>query len=181
MNWQFFCDWLWAPLIAPCIVYLIDKLLSTHRFGRRFLRKLTLGSPKIAIIADHAEQHNISKSITSTGLFKEKNIRCETYEDTNSSSFNTRYDVIVIVFNYNGAPSNSQSGITNPEQSKAEHKLEETLKSFKTTDEPVVIFAMKPMNNSLFRKLGDIANMSICQARGRLTADIMAQLTAFNG
>ena len=76
MTLQFFCDWLWAPLIAPGITYIVGRILSTTKFGRKILRRLTLGNPKVAIIADSAERHNISKSLTSTSVFKSKNITC---------------------------------------------------------------------------------------------------------
>ncbi len=106
MNWQIFCDWLWAPIIAPFATYCIGKLLSRWKYGRQLFRKLTLGNPKIALIADHTEQNNISKSIASTGLFKEKNITCETFTDTHNPSFHNRFDIVIIVFDYEGKPSN---------------------------------------------------------------------------
>ena len=181
MNWQIFCDWLWAPIIAPFATYCIGKLLSRWKYGRQLFRKLTLGNPEIALIADHTEQNNISKSIASTGLFKEKNITCETFTDTHNPSFHNRFDIVIIVFDYEGKPSNPKEDFTNHKQEEAERILEEHYDSFKTTDEPIVVFAKKMMNRKLFNKIADRANTSICQARGRLTADIIAQLTAFNG
>ena len=181
MTLQFFCDWLWAPIIAPFVTYHIGKLLSKWKYGRQLLRKLTLGNPKIALIADHTEQINISKSISSTELFKEKNITCETFADTHNPSFHSTFDIIVIVFEYEGKPSNPNENYINPKQEQAERILEEHCNSFKTSGEPIVIFAKKMMNPELFKKIADRPNTSICQARGRLTADIIAQLTAFNG
>ncbi len=179
MNWQIFCDWLWAPIIAPFTTYCIGKLLSKWKYGRQLFRKLTLGNPKIALIADHTEQNNISKSIASTELFKEKNITCETFADTHNPSFHSTFDIIVIVFDYEGEPSNKN--YKNSKQEQAERILKEHCDSFKTSGEPIVIFAKKEMNRKLFNKIADRPNTSICQARGRLTADIIAQLTAFNG
>lgn len=190
MNWQLFCDWFWAPIIAPCVTYGVGKLLSFSKIGRRILRKLTLGSPKIAIIADDTEQHNISKSLTSTGVFKDKNIKCKTYSDTDSRSFNSRFDAVIIVFDYKAdsskpgsehPTSEQEKAEDKPEQEKAEDKLKKFLASFKTTDEPLIIFAKNIMNPNLFKEIADRANTSICQARGRLTADVLAQLSAFNG
>lgn len=181
MNWQIFCDWLWAPIIAPFATYCIGKLLSRWKYGRQLFRKLTLGNPKIALIADHTEQNNISKSIASTELFKEKNITCETFTDTHNPSFHSTFDIIVIVFDYEGKPSNPDENYINPKQEQAERILKEHCESFKTSGEPIVIFAKKKMNFKLFNKIADRPNTSICQARGRLTADIIAQLTAFNG
>ena len=175
MNWQFFCDWLWAPLIAPGITYFVGRILSATKFGRKILRRLTLGNPKVAIIADSAERHNISKSLTSTSIFKSKNITCKTYKDTGSKDFDERFDVVVIVFE-----SNTGTGSGNPQQREAEAKLEKICRSFKSNEEPIVIFAKKKMNYALFNELRDRPNTSICEARGRLTADIIAQLTAFN-
>lgn len=57
MNWQIVCDWLWAPIIAPFATYCIGKLVSRWKYGRQLFRKLTLGNPKIALIADHTEQN----------------------------------------------------------------------------------------------------------------------------
>lgn len=179
MNWQIFCDWLWAPIIAPFTTYCIGKLLSKWKYGRQLFRKLTLGNPKIALIADHTEQNNISKSIASTELFKEKNITCEAFADTHNPSFHSTFDIIVIVFDYEGEPSNKN--YKNSKQEQAERILKEHCDSFKTSGEPIVIFAKKEMNRKLFNKIADRPNTSICQARGRLTADIIAQLTAFNG
>mgnify|MGYP000855704699 CR=1 FL=1 len=171
MTLQFFCDWLWAPLIAPGITYCVGRILSATKFGRKILRRLTLGNPKIAIIADSAERHNISKSLTSTSVFKSKNITCKTYKDTGSKDFDERFDVVVIVFDYKEDDSNKRD---------AEAKLNKFCDSFKSNEEPIVIFAKKKMNRALFNDLRDRPNTSICEARGRLTADIIAQLTAFN-
>ena len=181
MNWQIFCDWFWAPIIAPCVTYGVGKLLSFSKIGRRILRKLTLGSPKIAIIADGTEQHNISKSLTSTGVFKDKNIKCKTYSDTDSRSFNSRFDAVIIVFDYKANSSKPGSEHPTSEQKRAEDKLKKFFASFKTTDETLIIFAKNTMNPNLIKEIADRANTSICQARGRLTADVLAQLSAFNG
>ncbi len=180
MTLQFFCDWLWAPIIAPGITYIVGRILSTTKFGRKILRRLTLGNPKVAIIADSAEQHNISKSLTSTSVFKSKNITCKTYKDTGSRDFDERFDVVVIVFDYEEDEPNTGTGSVNSQQSEAEAKLERICHSFKSNEEPIVIFAKKKMNYALFNELRDRPNTSICEARGRLTADIIAQLTAFN-
>ena len=180
MTLQFFCDWLWAPLIAPGITYCVGRILSATKFGRKILRRLTLGNPKTAIIADSAERHNISKSLTSTSVFKSKNITCKTYKDTGSKDFDERFDVVVIVFDYEEDGSNTDTGSGNPKQRDAEAKLKKFCDSFKSNEEPIVIFAKKQMNRALFNDLRDRPNTSICEARGRLTADIIAQLTAFN-
>ena len=180
MTLQFFCDWLWAPLIAPGITYCVGRILSATKFGRKILRRLTLGNPKVAIIADSTEQHNISKSLTSTSVFKSKNITCKTYKDTGSKDFDERFDVVVIVFDYKEDDSNTGTGSENPKQRDAEAKLEKFCDSFKSNEEPIVIFAKKQMNRALFNDLRDRPNTSICEARGRLTADIIAQLAAFN-
>ncbi len=68
-----------GPQSSPLCKSLHRQLLRLY--GRQLFRKLTLGNPKIALIADHTEQNNISKSIASTGLFKEKILR-ETFTDT---------------------------------------------------------------------------------------------------
>lgn len=83
------------------------------------------------------------------------------------------------MFDYEGEPSNKN--YKNSKQEQAERILKEHCDSFKTSGEPIVIFAKKEMNRKLFNKIADRPNTSICQARGRLTADIIAQLTAFNG
>ena len=181
MNWQIFCDWLWAPIIAPFATYCIGKLLSKWKYGRQLLRKLTLGNPKVALIADYTEQNNISKSIAATGLFKEKNITCETFTGTHNPAFHNIFDIVIIVFDYEEKSSNSKEDSTNHKKEEAERILKKHYDSFKTTDEPIVVFAKKTMNPELFKKIADRPNTSICQARGRLTADIIAQLTAFNG
>lgn len=188
MTLQFFCDWLWAPIIAPIIIPIIARLASHWKSGRHFLRRLVIGNTRVAIIGDSDERSNISKSLATTGLFKEKNISCETFQNANNAAFNSRFDIVVIVFDYDEKLSDSDKDHISPDkdhissqQKKAEERLEECLKSFKTTDEPIVVFARNNMNQALFKKIADRPNASICQARGRLTADIVAQLTAFNG
>lgn len=181
MTLQFFCDWLWAPIIAPIIIPIIARLASHWKSGRQFLRRLVIGNTRVAIIGDSDERSNISKSLATTGLFKEKNISCKTFQNTNNAAFNSRFDIVIIVFDYDEKPSESDKDHISSEQKKAEETLEECLKSFKTTDEPIVVFARNTMNPALFKKIADRPNASICQARGRLTADIVAQLTAFNG